>query len=436
MTNRTISHYQVQEKLGEGGMGVVYRALDTHLDRTVAIKLLRPEAVGDPEHKWRFVREAKAASALNHPNIVTIYDIDSADGVDFIAMEYVEGQPLDRVIAGRRMSIEEALSYSVQIAGALSAAHAAGIVHRDIKPANLMASAAGHIKVLDFVLAKLIERTELDEDAPTASAGSSLPPQTRGGVILGTLSYMSPEQAEGKPVDARSDVFSFGAVLYEMLAGRRPFLGDSQLSTLTAILRDSPPSLKTLRSDVPADLERILARCLEKSRDARYASAAELRDDLRAFQSRRTPARADLRALLRRPRFAITASLILLAAIGAATWLWLRGSRARWARDVALPELARQVEKEDFFAAYRLARQAQRYLPDNREFQQLWRRLSFPCSVRTTPPGADVFIKDYMAADATWEFFGKSPIEGSRIPDGNLRWKDREGGLRPDGKRF
>jgi len=249
MVGQSIAHYRIIEKLGEGGMGVVYKARDTHLDRFVAIKVLPPERVADPERKRRFVQEAKAASALNHPNIITIHDIASEGGRDFIVMEYVDGQPLDRLIAGRGLPAKEALGYAVQVASALAAAHAAGIVHRDVKPPNIMVARAPsgpcQVKVLDFGLAKLTERGAPSETASTLTA-------TQQGVVLGTVAYMSPEQAEGRLVDARSDVFSFGAVLYEMLSGRRPFQGDSQFSTLMAILRDSPPPLKTIRGGVPA----------------------------------------------------------------------------------------------------------------------------------------------------------------------------------------
>jgi serine/threonine protein kinase len=223
---KTVSHYQILDKLGEGGMGVVYRARDTRLDRTVAIKVIHPEAAATRERRERFAREARAASALNHSHIVTIHDIDhaSADGAecDFIVMEYVDGTSLDRVLEQRRLAVTEALDYAVQIASALAAAHAAGIVHRDVKPANVMLSRSGEAKLVDFGLAKLAELPSGDESAPTLSAGF----RTAHGAVLGTPSYMSPEQAEGRPVDSRSDVFSFGSVLYEMLTGRRPFQGD------------------------------------------------------------------------------------------------------------------------------------------------------------------------------------------------------------------
>ena len=297
MPEQTISHYRILGKLGEGGMGVVYRAIDTRLERVVALKLLPREAVGDPERRWRFEREAKAASALNHPNIVTIYDIDRApfgegEPVDFIAMECVEGETLDKVLAARRLTVEEALAYATQMAAAFAAAHAAGIVHRDIKPGNVIVTRSGQVKVLDFGLAKLMDPgaaaspTSTDSLAATITAATAAP-GTRQGAVLGTLAYMSPEQAQGKPVDARSDVFSFGSVLYEMLSGKRPFQEDSNLLTLASILRDPVPPLRSVRPDVPAEVERIATRALEKEPGNRYPSAVEMRDDLAALQSRR-----------------------------------------------------------------------------------------------------------------------------------------------------
>jgi len=411
---------------------VVYRARDTHLDRAVGIKVLRPETVGDPERKWRFVREAKAASALNHPSIVTIHDIDTSNGVDFIAMEWVEGQSLDRRIGGRALPLEEALSYALQTADALAAAHAAGIVHRDIKPANIMVTPAGRVKVLDFGLAKLVERGAAD----AAAADSLSPtvtgePRTRGGAILGTLAYMSPEQAGGKPVDARSDVFSFGSVLYEMLSGKRPFTGDSQILTITAILRDPPAPLKSERPDVPADLERVLLKCLEKKPESRYPSAVELHADLAEVEKRRPGAAPSLSSIARRPRLAIPALLLFLAFAAAAAFLLVRSSRQRWARNEALPQIARLAEKDDLFGAYRLARQAERYIPEDRELLRLRSELTWPASVRTTPPGAEVFIKDYLTPDAEWESLGKSPLEALRIPHTYLRWKIEKSGYDP-----
>jgi eukaryotic-like serine/threonine-protein kinase len=239
VVGRTLSRYEVLEKLGEGGMGVVYKARDTRLERSVAVKVLPLEKVADPERKRRFVQEAKAASALNHPNIITIHDIDEADGVHFIAMEYVAGKTLDRLIPPHGLPLTEALRYALEIADALAAAHEAGIVHRDIKPSNVMVTEEGHIKLLDFGLAKLAE----PRSQPFASTQTELPgrqPRTEGGVVVGTAAYMSPEQAQGKQVDARTDIFSFGSVLYEMITGRPAFHGDNSLAVLSKILNEEP----------------------------------------------------------------------------------------------------------------------------------------------------------------------------------------------------
>ena len=272
MIGKTLGHYQITEKLGEGGMGVVYKARDTHLDRFVAIKVLPPEKVADPERKRRFVQEAKAASALNHPNIITIYDIDQSDGTDFIAMEYVAGKTLDQRIGHRGLRLNEALKYAVEIADALAKAHSAGIVHRDLKPTNIMVNEDGAVKVLDFGLAKLTEQIQGDESArrPTMDAGGK--PITDEGVIIGTVSYMSPEQAEGKKVDARSDIFSLGSVLYEMVTGQRAFQGTSKMSTLSAILHQEPKPVSGIAPAIPADLEKLINRCCARIRNAAFST--------------------------------------------------------------------------------------------------------------------------------------------------------------------
>ena len=422
MIGTSLKHYRIVEKIGEGGMGVVYRALDTHLDRTVAIKVLRPEAVGDAERKWRFVREAKAASALNHPHIVTIHDIDSDRGLDFMVMEYVEGTSLERLIPKGGLPVPEALDFGQQIASALGAAHTAGIVHRDVKPANVMVAPGGRVRVLDFGLAKLIEREvsagEVTSDS-TATAGSAYL-RTRQGVILGTIAYMSPEQAQGNPVDARSDVFSLGSVIYEMLAGRRPFAGNSHLLTLTAILRDPPPPLKTVRSDVPAQLERIVIRSLEKRPESRFPTANEMAKELAACRGGPAAASEARRRSWMRPAILFPALFFLFAAGGVAAWKIARDSRVRRARG-ALPEISRLVEQQKVGAAIRLAGEAERYVPA--EVARL-RRESWPSvSVRTEPPGADVSIKDYLDLNGDWQSLGVSPIEGVRLPLAYYRWR-------------
>jgi serine/threonine-protein kinase len=268
LTGRTIDRYQVQERVGAGGMGVVYRALDTRLGRTVALKVLPPELTADRARRNRFEREAKAASALNHPNIITILDINRVEGIDFIAMEYITGRTLQNLIACRELTASNAVNYAVQIAQALIAAHAAGIIHRDIKPANIMItdtpSGPSRVKVLDFGLAKLSESAGLPE---------IISEEMTQGAIIGTSAYMSPEQAEGKPIDFRTDIFSFGSMLYEMLSGRRPFRGESNLAVLSAVLKETPGSIP----GIPANLQNVVSRCLQKDAGLRYQSAVELK---------------------------------------------------------------------------------------------------------------------------------------------------------------
>ena len=236
VVGHTVSHYEILEKLGEGGMGIAFKARDLHLDRDVAIKLLHPDQARDELRKRRFVQEAKAASSLNHPNIVTIYDIDQEDGQDFIVMEYVDGRSLDRVIPHGGLPVLEALGYAIQVAAALAAAHAAGIVHRDLKPSNIVVESNGTAKVLDFGLAKLTAQGDSGEEMDTRAIGAT----TREGAIVGTAAYMSPEQAQAQRVDTRSDIFSLGVVLYEMTTGRRPFEGGNPISIIAAIIQRDP----------------------------------------------------------------------------------------------------------------------------------------------------------------------------------------------------
>lgn len=417
VTGRLLSHYELLEEIGKGGMGVVYRARDTRLDRIVAIKLLPPEKMSDPERKRRFVQEAKAASALNHPNIVTIHEIDALDGVDFIVMEYVEGAPLDRLIPEQGLQFEQVVGYALQIADALAAAHAAGIVHRDIKPGNIVVTNGGRVKVLDFGLAKLVERGGGEDTTITAEA------QTRAGAIVGTVAYASPEQIEGKPVDARTDVFSFGAVVYEMLTGRRPFHGESQLSTMAAILRDTPQPAVAARRGVPAEIGRVVEKCLKKDREARYSSGAALRDDLAAIQERVAAKPSGVIAMLRRPGYAAAAILTVAIVAAALTWLGWRNSRARWARNDALPAAERLVRQSHFHGAYRLLREAERYIPDDPQLKQLRAAITRVASIRVTPAGAEVSVKDYSDPNDSWESLGMAPIGNVRVPFGYLRWR-------------
>ncbi|HLG97019.1 MAG TPA: protein kinase [Bryobacteraceae bacterium] len=279
MTGATLQHYKIESKLGAGGMGVVYRALDTHLDRPVAIKILPVSAIADPDRRARFAQEAKSASALSHRNIITIYDIDrgQVDGepVDFIAMQFVSGRTLEQMIGRKGLRVTDALRYAIQIADGLAAAHQAGIVHRDLKPGNIMVDEQGDVKILDFGLAKLTEREQPDAFAATESV--HIKAETEAGTIMGTVAYMSPEQADGQKVDARSDVFSFGAVLYEMVTGRRAFAGGSKLSTLASVLHRDPGPFRPGEDNVPRELERIILRCLRKDPQRRWQNMADVK---------------------------------------------------------------------------------------------------------------------------------------------------------------
>jgi eukaryotic-like serine/threonine-protein kinase len=331
MIGKTISHYRILEKLGEGGMGVVYKARDTRLDRFVAIKVLPAEKVADPERKKRFVQEAKTASALNHPNIIHIYDIDQQENIDFIAMEYVPGKALDQLIPRHGMRLNEVLKMSVQMADGLAAAHAAGIVHRDLKPGNVMIGENGLVKVLDFGLAKLVEQPETGKpDAKTLPSDSDS--QTEEGTVLGTVSYMSPEQAEGKKLDARSDIFSFGSVLYEMTTGLRAFQRESKISTLSAILRDDPKPASQVVANIPKELERVIIRCLRKDPERRWQSMADIKVALTEIKEE-TDSGSGLQGLepiappRRKRRWIWAGALLAVVVIGVAiTWYRIRSS--------------------------------------------------------------------------------------------------------------
>jgi len=272
MIGKTISHYQILEKLGEGGMGVVYKAQDTKLDRIVALKFLPKHLLCDEEAKTRFAHEAKAASALNHPNITTIHEIDEAEGECFIAMEYIEGKSIKELVEEKGLSIEEILRIAIQIAEGLSKAHQKDIVHRDIKSDNILLTHDGLAKIMDFGLAKLKGVTKL----------------TKTGTTLGTLQYMSPEQAQGKEADHRSDIFSFGVVLYEMITGQLPFKGEHEAAVIYSIVNETPEPLARYKANVPEGLQRMVDKALQKDPNTRYQTAADITADLKGLQKETT----------------------------------------------------------------------------------------------------------------------------------------------------
>jgi len=432
MTGKTLVHYEILEKIGAGGMGEVYRARDTRLHRDVAIKILPADLARSPERRARFQREASTIAALKHPNIVTIYSVEEADGVHFITMELVEGKTLAETIPAEGLALETFLAVAMPLTDALASAHGRGIVHRDLKPANIMFDGDGRVKILDFGLAKLTE--EVSEDGATVTSGG----RTVAGQMIGTLAYMSPEQAEGAAVDPRSDIFSLGIVLYQMATGTQPFQGPTLVSTLSAILKETPPPIGDRNQSLPGALADVIDRCLKKEPGERYQTAGELRTALKAIQqstlSGISAQPTSLGATMRRPRVLapLVVAVLALAAVG--VWWNQRAQNARWARDEGLPAIERLMDdkagdaSDANWEAFQLDRQASRYLPDDPRWAELRAGYTHPLTVHSRPAGARVFARPYALPETPWEYLGTTPIDSLPFVAGVIGLKvEKEG---------
>ncbi|MGH9461024.1 MAG: serine/threonine-protein kinase, partial [Vicinamibacteria bacterium] len=412
MVGKTLSHYKIVEKLGSGGMGDVYIAEDLTLGRKVALKVLPTDVANDPERRDRFLREARAVAALSHPNVLAIHDFGEDRGIAFAVTELLEGQTLRQRLDAGPLSPVEAMELARQTADGLSAAHVRGIVHRDLKPENLFITRSGKIKILDFGLAKTIGGW--GEDTPTQTR------VTEPGTIMGTVGYMSPEQVRGRSADHRSDVFSFGAILYEMLSGERAFRGESAAVTLSAILKEQPPELLKQNPNLPSSLERIVIRCLEKNPDERFQSAQDVGYAIDALSEEKTterpPVVADAPPPRKRGKWGFAwAFVIVFVPAALAIWFLEYTSEVRWARQ-ALPEIVRLVDEGDYFTAFETARRVEAVMPDDPLLDRLWPQFTFETSIETTPPEADVYLGRYGAAEDALEDLGSAPISRIRLP--------------------
>ena len=370
--------YQITGFIGAGGMGEVYRANDPRLRRNIALKVLPAEVSRDPTRRQRFEREAHAVAALNHPYIAAIYGLEESEGVYAIAMELVEGSTLAERIARGRIPIQELLVMAKQIAEALEYAHEKGIVHRDLKPANIMVTGKGHIKLLDFGLARRMRLAESETGTATVE-----------GKIAGTIGYMSPEQIRGLPVDHRTDLFSFGVVLYEMATGERPFTGSSEMAVCDAILHAPPRDFGD--SPVPGKLKAIIRKLLEKDSANRYGGAGKVQRELKALENSLAPARGV--RLSRKAWLAVGA--VFVVAFILAGWYWRVWSRERWALETAAPEISRLVDGGEYVKAAALTREARAVLPKDPTLEKLWMRATGEVSFASEPAGAEVSIRLY-----------------------------------------
>jgi serine/threonine protein kinase/formylglycine-generating enzyme required for sulfatase activity/dienelactone hydrolase len=413
--------YRIIDELGQGGMGIVYKAEDLRLKRPVALKFLPPELTQDEEAKERFVLEARAAAAISHPNICTIHEIDDFEDQTYIAMEFVEGQSLRELTKKDTIPVADSLDLAIQVASGLEVAHKKGVVHRDIKSANIMVTPSGQAKIMDFGLAKV--------------SGSAL--ITQEGVTMGTVAYMSPEQARGEKVDNRTDIWSLGVVLYEILAGQLPFWGDKEASILYSIENRKHKPIKAFNPSITTEFEAIIDRCLQKEPDARYKSAEDIISELKKYQDSLRAEEAGfftLKSLLRRfrkPIVAIPAIIVLGVIIFFSVQYFNRQAKIRWAREELLPEVGRLVDNSqtlNTIEAYKKAVEAEQYLADDPTLREYFDQCSLNISIKTSPCGANIYMKEYAKPDEGWTNVGLSPLEKVRVPIGYFRWKIEKDG--------
>lgn len=418
-----ISHFEIQQKLGQGGMGEVFLAKDTKLDRSVALKILPADFVSNANYMQRFVREAKAASALSHSNVAHVYEIGEDNGIHFIAMEYIPGETLATRMQRKPLSSDEIINIGLQAADALQEAHSKGIIHRDLKPANIMINSRDQVKLVDFGLAKV----HTDDDS--ISSRISTASQTELGTIIGTLPYMSPEQVVGKSVDHRTDYFSLGTVLYELTTQRLPFHGNSAIELANEIIHKPPDSIHDLNRQAPPELAKIISKLLAKEPDARYQNADQLFADLKKLHDSRKGSTSLVDTVSKRS-VAIPIALILALIVAAAIWMFHRNSKIRWAREEAIPRITKLTDEGKYSEAVALAFQAEKYIPNDPILKTLWTSISVKVSIQTSPPGADIFMEDYKTAGEHWKKVGTTPIKDLKVPKGYYRCKISKNGYR------
>jgi eukaryotic-like serine/threonine-protein kinase len=432
---RRLGPYEIVESIGAGGMGEVYRARDARLDRDVAVKVLPAALVADPGRRRRFVQEARAASALEHPHIAVIHEIGESDGLTFIVMELVRGEPLNAVVSRGPLAVSRAIELAVEIAEALARAHDTGIVHRDLKPANVMVTPDGHAKIIDFGLAKL--GSAPDDRTHTVTVAEGL---TASGMVVGTPAYMSPEQAQGGTVDYRSDIFTFGVVLQEMLTGAAPFRRRSGVDTMHAILHDPAPRLPDDVDEGADDLQRVIDRCLAKAAADRYQSMRDVAADLQT--ARRQLDSAELRAVEGRPRLplrmrvALASAVLLLVAVAVGAGVAARRARSEADRRGTIAQLMHLVDVGRFTDVWRTTRTALQRWPGDLQIQQIAQSVSQTVTLKTDPPGADVAFTAYDDLTGDWISMGQSPLLAVNAPLGMLRWRITKPGFDPLEARF